>query len=83
MKFLPPEGEETSGLVFPLDYNKNTAPPGKSLIRVGFEIKDISEVHDNDFAITFILLTMMNWNDSRLRVNEEVFHQLSVEDRCQ
>ena len=73
--------ENMTGLVFPPDYNKNVAPVGKNVIRVGFEIEDISEVSDKDFCITVILRTMLNWNDSRLQVNRRVFEQLSLEDR--
>ncbi len=76
------QGEEpTPALLFPKDYNKYVAPAGKTTIRVGFEIEDISQVNDNDFAITFIMLTMMNWNDSRLQINDEAFSQLSTDDR--
>ncbi len=71
----------TQGLVFPDGYNRNVPPAGKTLIRVAFEIEDISEISDNDISVTFKLVTTMNWNDSRLGVDERVFQQLEVEDR--
>lgn len=69
------------GIVLPADYNKNLSPPGKTLIKVAHDVRDISEVNDADFSITLILNQLQNWNDSRVGVNAEVFETLAVKDR--
>ncbi len=55
------------------DYSNKVSPPGKTLVRVGHVIRDISEVSDSDYSITLILEFMMAWNDTRITVNQTIF----------
>jgi len=42
----------------------------------------LSEVNEEEFTLTFIMQTMMNWNDSRIKINLDVINSnLARDDR--
>ena len=69
------------GLALPDTYNMYEKPPEKVMVTIGFEVTDVSEISEQDYTITLVVNTMLSWNDSRLIINDKIFHRLSVENR--
>ncbi len=63
-------------LIYPEGYNVNLPPEGNRTVWISHVVRDIADVNDKDFSITFILETMIGWNDDRIKVNEKLWKGL-------
>ncbi len=71
----------TAALTIPKGYNMNNPPEGNLTIWVSHVVRDIADVNDKDFSITFILETMMGWNDDRIQINPNLFKDAPETER--